>query len=634
MKKSLIVICALLAMLSLNSFMKLANVTIMHQMDPFENEGFYTNLPNTSYTVDISDRDKFINEAIEAANNHQVILYSLYKPLDTDIHKVYLYIPDKYQENISFYIPTNEEIDFSNTFIINHENDNTLLFNENFFIPTTIEIKSFDQIPVDNLDYFWSLTLCGDVESINQFKQSINQLYPTPILILNDFVGGLDDSLTFYITQFFENDGSLILLSLVFLLFISVVIINHSKKEIVILKILGKSDFYITTKLIRPIFYTSFFVIFSTLAIADLFILKRIDQLALCLFSFQLVLLTSFLIGYLVIFVLSLIYIKTIPILDSIRKKNNSITIYYLYSVVKIGMLILLVPASVENLYWSKVFLTPYLQILNNYDFYASTSTFVAFTGNGTPQQQTLINNEFNRIYEEDRYPNFYRMSIGYSQSGAPSLKMDAKTAKFLNIPCESKCTILPDLGDVNSKTFYDDVTFHLREYEVEIIEKGDLSLKYFVSEDNVGSTDTIDKIVTEMPADIQSLFKVGSLKSTFDSTMRMSMSSFTSTFFSFISMALIILIVNLSILSVYYFSHKRRLCVQYITGRKTSSMILELFIEQFWINGIAFFLIAKSVMDFSAFLFIALSLLMVEIISISCYINYMIKTGLKGELR
>lgn len=636
MKKILIVLCILLALLSLNSFMKLANKATLYQMTPSHQNGFYETIDRRFFQLDVADRDEFIDLILLYAEKNHVIIYNAYKPTNSVIDRHYLYVPDKYLLDIDFYIPYEGPIDFSDSFVISSTKFNSQLFKENFFSDSLVEIKSLDHIKVDQLEFFWNISVAGERHSINSFKENINEFYGKTVLVPLEWNDSGQNYVLFFLEQFFENDGFLILLVFSFLMFVTVVIINHEKREMSILRLLGKSDLYIALKKVFPLFVKSFLALLLVFIIADLLLIKKINHISVVLIFYQLILLFTAILGFILIFIFSVLYIKSIPILSSIRRGKSDFIGYYVYSIAKIMVLFLLIPLSTSQLFWARESIRPYQTILNNYNYYASISSFSTFAGLGTPTDQAKIWDHFYEVYTSELYPNLFRCDLSYSENGRILLTMDKKTAEFHGIDCNEFCsfgdgsnpnTIMPLLSNEFGNYIYD-------EYDVSIISGNDHTLTYFVLEEKVGEIRTIDTIYQSLPQDVRQLFNVSSQKYLVDLSVQNYQQTLTQSVSSFVSVLAIIIIVNLSVLVVYYYVNKKKLSVQFIVGKKTSSILVGLLVDQFWVDLIAFMLVFKSIMDLNSFAWICLSILIIEVISIFVYSNYMIKKNLKGELR
>ncbi|MFV0379583.1 MAG: hypothetical protein ACK5KQ_01980, partial [Anaerorhabdus sp.] len=412
------------------------------------------------FTVDVKldEMEEFVDIVQNAAyKNELVINVEIYKGAEDEYRYLYLYSHPSYNEILEFYMPYKafQKPNFQGSYVLDH--GNSAVHKQYFLFDYNINYKSLDNLKRDNLSAFYNFTAYGEKADIDNFVVDISKQIDSLNLKYMP-KSGYRYNLFKYLYQL--NRVSLIMMwaSFLMMLYYVIKIIIDQHEEISIRKILGQSDLYITTTLIKQIAKITLTTVIVVCLVVNILLVRSLNFMLYGILLSEFILLLLFGIILLLCSLFLFLYVKKTVINQVVKASFSFIKSFNYYQVVKVIILVLMIyeigPTIKDNLY--------NIIELNEINKYKDTmykiSSFTGFKGDGELFEQNTYEKYMEGYYNKDE--NIHVYSLGYADSkdikrSYAVFTFDYRTAKYYGYDYDEPTVI------INEKV-YDDINFEM----------------------------------------------------------------------------------------------------------------------------------------------------------------------------
>ncbi|MFV0379581.1 MAG: hypothetical protein ACK5KQ_01970, partial [Anaerorhabdus sp.] len=410
--------------------------------------------------VKLDEIDGFIDLIIkESDSNELVITTEMVTDPEEEYRYLYIYGHPKYNELFDFYMPykVNEKPDFQKSFTL--DDKQSALHKSFFLFDHNINIKSYDYLKTDKITFFYNFTVYGDKADIDKFASNISNSIDDLNL---EYLGASNSkySIIKYIYQ--QNRVSTILLWVSFLMMLYYVInlIIVYTEEITIRKLLGQSDLYITSALMKKISKVTIATVLSVCLIINLFFLRSLNFMLYGILLSELILLIIFSSVVFFCYLFMFLYIKRQEINQIIKSMRGFIMSFNFYQVVKTIILILMIYEIGPTIKYKLDDITKLNEINKYKNTMYKVSSFTGFKGAGELSTQKTYEKYMSDYYLKNNNENIHVYSLGYADSKDTKrsyavFTFDYRTAKYYGYDYDEPTVI------INEKV-YDDINFEM----------------------------------------------------------------------------------------------------------------------------------------------------------------------------
>ncbi len=614
--------------------------------DQYDNANLFMN-------ISLDQVDEFVDVAIKEADNHQVILFTAFTPIDSENKDLYLYGHSKYNELLDFYLPYKpfDKIDYQGEFVLNYDNDNSSLHKDMFFLDHKISIKSYDQLKVDELEFFYNVKVYGNQADIQGFIAAINDYYGRDFFEHREY-NAVEHGIFSYIVDSNKSSLSLLIVSFLMMFYFAINLVKHQSDEISVRKLVGQSDWHISLGIMKKISVVSLVSVLLTCIAINLLFVRSLNFVLWMMLLMELILVLFILFFLLLCFFFIYGFTKNTSIVQIVRVNKNYIKGFAYYQVLKTAILVIIISQFSSVIRFGLNDLTEYMTLKNNYEAMSHVSYLSGFKSNDS--NDYIIQREYESVMEEyvleNKDVNIHTMSVGYFESQGNNFSiiyMDLNTANYYGFDCEDKCVLINDkvYNRVNTSEYSMDELVIIDKnysftpiklsseitYQNPIIVIGDPNelYKYYMIEDDVGSVDKFKSVVESFDNDAFDALRISPQQKIVDTRLNMLKKGVDRLLLESICLALIIIIMSISLVELYYNAYKTKLSVLYVLGKSNMQICKEVVITDILIYAIVW-MILNLFFEFN----VISGVIIVLGVIVSCLINkYLLLRMIKKEL-
>ncbi len=612
---------------------------------------------NLLVNISLDQVDEFVDVTIKEADNYQVILFTGFTPIDSENKDLYVYGHSKYNELLNFYLPYRpfDKIDYQGEFILNYDNNNSSLHKDMFFLDHKISIKSYNQLKVDELEFFYNIKVYGNQADIQGFIESVNAYYGREFFEYREY-SVFEYGMFSYIVDYNKSSLSLLTVAFLMMVYFAINLVKHQSDEISVRKLVGQSDWYISVEIMKKISAISIASVLFTCITINLLFVRSLNFVLWMMLLMELILVIFILFFLLLCFFFIYGFTKNTSIVQIVKVNKNYIKGFAYYQVLKTIILVIIISQFSSAIYFGINNLTEYMELKNNYETMSHVSYFSGFKSNGS--NDYIIQQEYENAIKgyvlENEDVNIHAMSVGYLESQGndfPIVYMDVNTANYYGFDCEDKCVLINEkvYNSINASQYSTDELVIIEKnyrftpifirsgiiHQNPIIIIGDPNelYVYYMIEDDVGAVDKFKSVVESFENDDFNVLRISSQQKIVDTRLSMLKKGVDKLLLESICLILIIIIMSISLVELYYSAYKTKLSVLYVLGKSNIQICKEIVITDILIYAIAW-MVLNLLFGFN---FISGVIVVIGVI-VSCLINKylllrLIKRGLMRTL-